>query len=98
MSKKLNVPSGTAVCNYGYGYAVSQNMPDRLTGMLLGVLEALGLPEKQENATKDLIRQKVWQAFEDAVYITDKRHTEIREAYYQQKREASAKEMPTSAV
>lgn len=39
-------------------------------GRLLTLIEALGLPEKQEEALKGLIKQELWKVTEDYGYLT----------------------------
>lgn len=98
LSKKTNnIPTQTQTPGWGYGYVVSSDIQDRLVGNLLEIIEAIGLPEKQETSIKSLIREKVWKVFESAIYITDKRHSEIRELYYKLKSEHKG-EFPMSAI
>lgn len=73
-------------------------MPDRLNGQLFGIIEALGLTEKQEESVKGLIRRVVWDTFQDAVYITPERHTAIREEYYEKHKEIYEQNVPMSAI
>ena len=81
---------------WGYGYAISSESPDRIVGRVIGIIEAIGLTEKQEESVKGLIRSAVWDVFQDAVCITDKRHSEIRMEYFKQKRENPG--VPMSAI
>lgn len=83
--------------SWGYGYVVSADIQDRIVGHILEIIEAIGLPEKQETSVKSLIRDKVWKVFENAIFITDKRHTEIRELYYKLKSENKG-EFPMPAI
>ena len=87
---------GSPTIGWGYGYAISAEAPDRIVGRVIGVIEAIGLTEKQEESVKGLIRSAVWDIFQDAVYITDKRHSEIKTEYYRQKRENPS--VPMSAI
>lgn len=45
---------------YGPGYLIDSNSPDFLVGRLLTLIETLGLSEKQERATKDMLRSEVY--------------------------------------
>lgn len=99
MSKKQSEVSGQVISpGWGYGYVIEEDAPNRLFGTIFNVIEALGLPERQEEALKPLIRKQIWEIFESAVYITDKRHSEIRELYYQKRRESNNGSLPMSAV
>ena len=95
MSKKSVVEPRAS---WGYGYVVSSNIQDRLVGYVFGIIEALGLPEKQEEATKSLIRGKVWDVFESAVYITEERHNEIRETQQKMCKESDELKTPHKAI
>jgi len=99
MSKKQSEVNGQVKSpGCGYAYVIEEEAPNRLFGTIFNVIEALGLPEKQEEALKPLIRKQIWEVFESAVYITDKRHSEIRELYYQKRREANNDSLPMSAI
>lgn len=89
MSKKnkelIDVPS-TLVCNntfykedWGNALLVQEGMGGVLVGKLLTIIESLGLPEKQEKATKDIIRNEVYDAFDNAWIIGDTDHAYLRE-------------------
>ena len=54
---------------YGPGYVIDSNSPDFLVGRLLTIVETLGLSEKQEKATKDLIRSEVYGQLNVATWI-----------------------------
>lgn len=54
---------------YGPGYVIDSNSPDFLVGRLLTIIETLGLSEKQEKATKDLIRSEVYGQLNLATWI-----------------------------
>ncbi len=94
MSKKENVP----MASWGFGYVSSAQLPDRLNGQLFEVIEAIGLPSKQEESVKSLVQKTVWKTFEDCVFITSERHDEIRKMYYQKKKEADILGNPVSAI
>ena len=82
----------------GYGYVVSEDIQDRLVGHIFGVIEALGMSGKQEEALKSLIRMKVWQVFEGAIYITEERHKEIKDIYWDMVKKAKDAKEPYSAI
>ena len=95
MSKKVN--QGGVRPNVGYGFVVSEDIQDRLSGHIFGVIEALGMSEKQEGALKDLIRAKIWRVFENAIYITEQRHKEIRDIYWDMVEKAKDAKEPYKA-
>lgn len=97
MSNK-KVKSTNSNIGFGYGYVISENAPDRLFGNIFNVIEALGLPSKQEEALKPLIRGEIWKVFEEAVFISSQRHTEIRKVYWEKKKEANNQGVPMSAI
>ena len=69
----INVPdslSGTVV----FDYVVSS-----VEGRLLTFIEAMGLPQSQEKAAKDIVRQELWKVYQDSVYITGEQVQEIAE-------------------
>lgn len=95
MKKQSN---GSYPFSYGNGYVLSVHGPDAIVGSLLGILEAIGLPEKQEESIKHLIRRAVWDTFGDAIYISAKRHTEIRELHFKAKQQAQSAGNPVSEI
>lgn len=64
--------------SYGYGYAFGEDTPNRIIGNVLTTVEVAGLPEKQEQALKDMLRQRIWECFEHAIYLRPETHTELR--------------------
>lgn len=98
MSKKSKVINVTNSVGYGSGYVVDSEVPNSINGRIFGIVEALGLPEKQEESLKGLIRSAVWNVFENSVFITPERHTEIRNIAYEKNKEARAKGYPCSAI
>lgn len=86
MSKKNNPVPGLS---WGYAYVTSEGIQDTINGRLYGLIEALGLPEKQETSLKGLIRETVWDCFRGAIYISPERHTEIRKVFDEKQRAAN---------
>lgn len=64
--------------SWGYGYALSEDTPNRIIGNVLTTVEVAGLPEKQEQALKDMLRQRIWECFEHAIYLRPETHTDLR--------------------
>ena len=96
MSKEKNE---LRTVSWGYGWVVSENFPEQIIGKVLTLIEAMGLPERQEGSVKDLIRQVIWDRMnEDGINIKPERHTAIREEYYEKKQDAQSKSIPMSAV
>lgn len=69
--------------NIGYGsaYVISSSRPDRLVGRVLTIIEALGLPDKQENSLKDILRQEIYNELGLETWISGELHTIIKELY-----------------
>jgi hypothetical protein len=82
MAKKLESEVQSRVlCRWGEGYIIEQGETSRLEGRLLTLLESLGLPEKQEEAIKSLVRQELWNTVSaSGFWITADEHTALREA------------------
>lgn len=97
MSRNVKLPTNSNV-GYESGYVIGQSAPDRLFGNIFNVIEALGLSEKQEAALKPLIRGEIWKVFEDTVFISGERHTEIRNLYWEKRKEAEAQGVPMQAI
>ena len=71
---------------YGIGFLMSNNIGDRLNGRLFEIIESLGLPEKQSEAVKSIIRKEVWDIIcDERIILSSKFNTEIREKYYKMK-------------
>lgn len=72
---------------YGHGYVVSESITDQIVGRVLTLVEALGLPERQEESLKSLMRQAVHSPFyDDAIFISQERHGELRKLYADEKK------------
>ena len=84
--------------SWGYGYVVGENAPNVIIGNVLTLVEILGLSEKQEQPFKDLIRQRIWDCFNEGVHISPERHTEIRELHEQMYKEARENNLPPTSV
>lgn len=93
MTKKI-----TPSPSWGHGYAVSSDTPNRIIGNVLTLVEVLGLTEKQERPFKDLITQRVWDAFNDGIPLSDETHTELRELYYKEQDEARIANRPPDQI
>ena len=87
---KLTPANTMAEISYGYGYLIHQYVPDTLNGRLFEIIEAVGLPSKQEESLKNLIRKNVWDAItEDAISVSPETHTPLRVKQYQNKQQAA---------
>lgn len=98
MSKMKSVGKEINAVGWGNAYVIHQDAPDRLFGLLFNIIEALGLPEKQEEALKPLVRKQIWEVFEEAINISSERHSEIRNLYYQKRNETQGANVPMSAI
>ena len=63
---------------YPEGYAIKTDLPNTIIGEVLTLIDAIGLPDTQADALKDLIRQGIWKHINNhAVLINSERFTEI---------------------
>jgi len=75
---------------FDYGYVILDHTPDRITGSIFEIVEAIGLPEKQEDALKKIIRSKFWEIMKDhAIRISPTLHTRIRNKSWENQRMSS---------
>ena len=97
MSKNNN--SNVPTTSWGSGFVVNSDFFDRLIGKVLTTVEVMGLNEKQEESAKSIIRQGVWDLVtESSIFISEERNTEIRNEYYQKRKEANNGNVPMSAI
>ena len=94
MSKKQTLQDNS----YGCGYVVDQNRFSGIEGRILTTIETIGLPEKQEQAIKSLIRRQVWEDFLDNVYIDSDFRTTIIKVKKIKQTEADERQEPMSAL
>lgn len=67
------------VVGYGNGYVFGEWVPSHIEGKLLTLVETIGLPERQEDAIKSLVRNIVWDDLMRHVqYITAEQHNALR--------------------
>lgn len=98
MSKvKFSNPENKPSVGWGYAYVLNEYVADYLIGNIMPVIEIMGLPDKQEEALKNQVKQIVRESFNDGVYITPERHTEIRLAWLKAKEE-NKNQAPMSAI
>lgn len=64
---------------YGPAYVINGGNPDHLVGRILTIIEALGLPQRQEDSLKDILRQEVYNVLSLKLWIPGQLHTMIRE-------------------
>lgn len=88
--------------NIGYGsaYIISSSRPDYLVGRVLTLIEAMGLPEKQETSIKDLIKQEIYNTLGLETWIPGSLNTiikEMNEWYEKQNVARSIGATPTSS-
>lgn len=53
-------------------YVLEEHNVNNLIGQLLTFIDSLGLPEKQERAVCDILKQRIWEAMTGAFYINGK--------------------------
>ena len=67
--KKIFKSTDERSSGYGDAYIIKSDHPDYLVGRLLTVIEAIGLPEKQEKSLKDLIRFEIYNSLDLATWV-----------------------------
>ena len=92
----MNEQSSGGKLSWGNGYVISTETPNYIIGKVLTIIEAAGLNAKQEDSVKSLITRSVWDIMQEAIYITAKRHDEIREEH--QNIKIGSKGFPVPAV
>ncbi len=112
MSKTKELPKDTDIGNVGvgvpcgpgpdfscgYAYVMQDSSPDFIVGKILTIIDAMGLKENQEKATKDLVKQIVRDEFWKGIYITPKRNNEIHKELENRREESYKKQVPLGAV
>jgi hypothetical protein len=78
---KVNKNVG-ATPSRGPAYVISTHTPDSVVGCVLEIVEALGLPEKQEISAKNLIKDVIYKKLLEGIYISDELHNLISAAKY----------------
>lgn len=98
MSKQIKSDVGQ-VPHWGSAYVVRKDFSERIVGRVLGIIEAIGLPDKQETSVKELIRSAIYDtAYEGSVWINDDIHSKIQAAKIRKERDCQSKGYPTSAI
>ncbi len=78
MSKNKNKGDITdPACSYGSGRLVSESLFRNIEGVILTVIETIGLQPSQENAVKSLIRQGLWDRWYDYPYVDEVEATRL---------------------
>lgn len=67
--------------SYGSAYIIKSDHPDYLVGRLLTIIEAIGLPEKQEKSLKDLIRFEIYNSLNLGTWVPSGLHNIIVDYY-----------------
>lgn len=98
MSIKEKSGEGFPDMSWGYAYVISQNTPDRLSGRIYEIIEAMGLPQKQEEATKNLIQKVIWDEINGGILINSERHNQIHKDYDEMRSHSQNNGTPNSAV
>lgn len=83
---------------YGMGEVIDNNFLKGITGRVLTIAESLGLPDKQEEAVKGLLRQAIFKDEDRTVYIDDELHTAIRNQQQVERREATLGNVPMGLI
>jgi len=84
--------------SWGPGIAMGQDSLGHILGRTLTIIESLGLPSKQEEAVKGLIRQAVFADEERYVYIESDLFSAIKEAYINEGKKSDIAGTPHSLI
>lgn len=76
MSKKTVEPT----IGYGRGMVSSASIYDYIIGATMEIIEAIGLPDKQESAVKNMIKERLYGQMQHNVWIDEDVHRLLREA------------------
>lgn len=94
MSKNIIEEELPAV-SWGNGYVITENSPEYLVGRILQIVEALGLPQKQEESVKGLIRENVYRELQEyGVSIGRELNSAIRNKYFEKKQSLVGEPVP----
>jgi hypothetical protein len=80
MSNKNNNPS----LSYGRAILIRDEVPEKVVGSVLQIIETLGLTEKQEDAVKGILKKTIYDTFfteNNSIHIGDRTNTLIREKF-----------------
>ena len=80
------------------GEVMDSQFLGNITGRVLTIAESLGLPDKQEEAIKGLLRQAIFKDEHRTVYIDDELHTAIRNQQQIERREADLGNIPMGLI
>lgn len=67
--------------SWGEGYVTDSDIGNRLVGNIMEIIEALGLPEKQEQSFKSIVNKKIWDIISRGLYIPREEHDSVRVKY-----------------
>lgn len=84
---------------YDEAYVLPKNLAEILVGKTLEIIEAIGLPERQEESVKNLVRKAIYNDFYDhSIYIANSLHAAICEARNKIKKDAVERIVPARGV
>ena len=95
MSKEKKSP-GPEI-SYGCAYVTNEHTFSLIVGRVLTIIETIGLPTKQENAIKGLMKQAIYNR-ESNCYINEILHTAIKKAEEEKEKKAQSENSIPSAV
>ncbi len=67
---------------WGNAWLVPEQISGNLVGKLLTLIESWGLPAPQERAVKNIVRNEVYNAFDNAWIIGEEDHMKLREKIF----------------
>ena len=95
MSKKAESNIGTSMCT---GVVYDHILYDVLFGNMMELIEAIGLPEKQEDALKRILRKKLEACLADGIYISGKKHQELFKEWQLHRKESEEMGIEPSTI
>lgn len=99
MSKKQKTREIAYGLSWGYGYAISQDLVETIIGKTLTLIESCGMPDKQEEAVKSLVRQSIRNTlYEDSVSLSPETFSELKEKNWEAQSKARITGTPPVAI
>jgi hypothetical protein len=69
--------------SWGGGYVINNSTPKKLVGEILQIIEILGLQDRQEEQTKNLIRQTIGNTIaNESIEISSEEYSRLRREDY----------------
>lgn len=88
----------TPIANIGTGGLLTyEDLPNRIVGKVMEIIEATGLPSKQEESVKSLIKKVIYEelSYPNTIWVEGEKHWSMREEYMKNMSQASSTSHPT---